>query len=221
MQKKSRRYSGLTIIHDRDGGQSQKSKEARNKQRDKMVKEVMGEEIKKDRKNPRPYFYIAQQYNYSKNFKQAIKYYKKYIKRSTNTQEKWLAYYTIAVCYGMLNRQSKALWNLWKANEMIPDRWEVCQLMGIIYATAGQYEKALSCLIESFKEDKGDFLYAPILKNNAATWDTIGKCFIDLKRGKEAKSAFKRALDIHNGPGGGELNKERAEELKKLIRYIE
>jgi len=221
MPKKSRRYSGLIVIHDRDGGQSKESIEERNKQRDKMVKEIMGEEIKKNKKNPRPYFYIAQQYNYSKNFKNAIKYYKKYIKRSTNTQEKWLAYYNIAVCYGMMNRKTKALWNLWKANEMIPNRWEVCQLAGIIYATNGQYEKGLSYLIESFKEDKGDFLYSPIVKNNAMTWDTIGKCFIDLRRGKEAKAAFKRALDIHNGPGPEKLNEKRAEELEKLLRYIE
>jgi len=221
MPKKSRRYSGFTVIHDRDGGQSKESIEDRNKQRDKMVKEIMGEEIKKDRKNPRPYFYIAQQYNYSKNFKNAVKYYKKYIKYSTNTQEKWLAYYNIAVCYGMMNRQSKALWNLWKANEMIANRWEVIQLMGIIYASGGQYTKGLNYLIESFKEDEGDFLYSPIVKNNAITWDTIGKCFIDLKQGKEAKAAFKRALDIHNGPGTEGLNKERAEELEKLLRYIE
>ena len=215
--KKPVRIPDFLIVHDRAGLQSKNAKAIRDAQRSKMVFEIMKKESKENPKNPRPYFYMGQQSYVERKFKQAIRYYKKYLKYSKNRGERWLTYYTIAQCNTLLNRYFFALWNLAKAEKEEPNRWETSQLTGLIYAMAGWDKKALKYLVDSFKENIGDFLYYPEIKNPADTWQLIG--FLFYRKGDlfQAKVAWNRALELAKDESVKKAMSQNLEIIKRMM----
>jgi len=230
--KNAVKYEEFKIQHDRIGNQALKAIKIRAEQREKMIPEIMTEEIKENPKSARPHFYLGQFSYVRKEFKKAIKYYKKYLKLSDNTEEMWMVGIQIAGAYNFLSTkkripilktiyQLKALRCLWEADKLRPGRWEIKKALGLLYAQAGWYKKAIDRLIESFEIQKGNFLYQPIERNDATTWDTIGNCFLNLNQKNEALTAWQRAIEIHEDPKRESLPPQRAKILKQLISYQE
>lgn len=215
--KSTKEFKDFVIIHDRIGLQSKKASAERDKQREKMVLEIMGAEIKKDKTQSRPYFYIAQHYHFQQKFKTAIKYYKKYLKYSKWKAERWLVCYNIASAYNLLNKRFWALWYLWKANEEIPNRWEISKTLGVTYALIGWHTKAVEYLVDSFKQNTGLFTFNPERRDDAQTWDFLGMCFYQMKQYRRAKVAWKRAIELEKNITNRKIFEQRLEILKRMI----
>jgi len=196
LTKKSVSFDSFLIKHDRDNLQSKESTEARNVQRDKMVNDIMNEKLKKNKGDIRAWFYLGQQNHINKNFKKAIYCYKKYLKYSTNKQERWLAYYYIATLQLLMKKYLRCYFTLYKANSEIPDRWEVCKMLGVIHMMIGKFEKGAEFFVESLGISNGHFLYHPELRDDAQTWDFIGLCFQGMKKYDEARRAWKESLKL-------------------------
>jgi len=212
-------YNGFIIRHDRENLQSRDAVKLRDEQRSKMVIEIMTEAMKKDKKNIRPYFYLAQQYFIQKDFKKAIKFYKKYLKYSKHKGERWLAYYEMAHARIFLNQKLRALWDLANADKEIPGRWEVEKMRGAIWAMVGNHEKAVKHFVQSFSEQVGNFTYCPEKRDNAQTWDFIGHCLYRLRRINEAKIAWERSLELERAKPEKEQDKNRLKILERMLKY--
>ena len=217
---KSRKfYNNFIIRHDRDNLQAPNAREIRDKQRSKMVREIMIREQKKDPKAPRPYFYLAQQNFHEKNFKESIKFYNKYLKVSKHKGERWLACYDIAAARVFLNQRLWALWALSSADEEIPGRWEVELLRGSIWAMIGNHEKAVGHYVNSFSQQTGNFTYCPAKRDDAETWNLIGRSLYILKKIPEAKVAWNRAIELEKAKPEKEQNKDRLKILQTMLEY--
>jgi len=210
-------FSEFLIRHDRENLQARESIEIRNKQRSEMVRKVMNGEIDRNPDNPRPYFYLAQQFFIERCFKEAIKMYKKYLKHSTHKGERWLVHYETAHARAFLGQYLRALWTLRDADEEIPGRWEVEKARGAIFAMAGKYERAITHLVESFNENTGTFTYYPEKRNDAQTWDFIANCLYILKKIPEAKVAWKRFLELEEKKPENERNNNQIEIIKRML----
>ncbi len=184
------------IVHDRDGSQSKEATAIRDKQRKEMITDIMGKEKKEDKNASRPYFYLAQQNFFSKNYIKAIKSYKSYLKRSKHKGERWLVYYNMAQCYSFVNKYFSALRSLDKADKEIPGRWEISKLRGMMLTLNKNYEEAVVHLVESFNKQTGNFTYCPEERDDAKTWNVIGHCLTMIQKPLEAKEAYKRFLEL-------------------------
>lgn len=217
---KSRKfYNNFIIRHDRDNLQAPDAREIRDKQRSKMVREIMIREQKKDPKAPRPYFYLAQQNFHERNFKESIKFYNKYLKVSKHKGERWLANYDIAAARVFLNQNLRALWALSRADKEIPGRWEVALLRGSVWAIIGNHERAVGHYVDSFSQQTGNFTYCPAKRDDAETWNLIGRSLYALKKISEAKIAWERAVELEKEKPDKEQNSQRLKILATMLKY--
>ncbi len=212
-------YNEFVIRHDRESRQSAKSREARNKQRSKMVIEIMMREREKDKTAIRPLFYLAQQYFVEKEFNKSIKFYSEYLKYSEHKGERWLVYYNIASARIFLNQNLRALWAMDGADKEIPGRWEIERLRGSIWAIIGNHKKALEHFIESFSEQEGNFTYCPVQRDDAGTWDLVGRSLYSLGKISEAKIAWNRSMEIEKEKPDKERNLQRLKLLATMLKY--
>jgi len=192
--KKTKMFSNFVIQHDRNNLQTKEAAEIRTKQRTEMMQRKLKEEIKKNKKNNRPYFYLGELHFSLKNFKLAKKYWKKYLKYSDNNQERWLVKYQIAGCYINQSLYPFALRWLKKAEKEIPGRWEVAKARGLTYLFLNDYQLAVNCLVESLKGPKEKTIYSPLQFDLFDTWDKIASCFRRLNLPQEAITALRQAL---------------------------
>lgn len=217
---KSRKfYKGFVIRHDREGLQAKEAIEARDKQRSEMVIGIIMKEMRKNKRAPRPLFYLAQQFFVQKDFKKAIKFYKKYLKYSKHKGERWLACYDIAKARLFLNQKLRALWALDSADKEIPGRWEIEKVRGAIWAMIGNHERAVKHFVDSFTEQTGDFTYYPEKRDDAQTWDFIGHCLLRLRKIDEAKIAWNRSLELERKKPDSEQDQNRLKILERMLKY--
>lgn len=209
--KNCRKYKDFLIEHDRHNLQSKKAAEERTTQRDRMVLGILAKKLKENKKDSRSAFYLAQQYSYNQNFKKAIKYYKHYLKYSTNKQERWLVWYELGNTYNVINKVKKAIKYFKKANSELPDRWEISKKIGGSYMMIKKWKEALTYLVDSFKINKTDFFFNPEMKNDSQTWFFISQCFFALREYPLGKTALLRAKKTQ---GNSKFEKLRDEELK-------
>ena len=89
---------------------------------DKFERDIylLTEDLKKNNKNMRSIFYLANSYYDSGKFTEAIEYYKKRIEIGGWTQEIWFSYYRIGLCYEKLGEIEKAIYN-WMEGYMVLD----------------------------------------------------------------------------------------------------
>jgi len=212
---KVEKYTEFIITHDRLGGQSEKSTAERLEQ----VKNTMEVELKKEIKNKdggvRALFYLARYYRQFYKWKKAIKYYKKYLKKSTYKAEKWLCCYEAGTISVALGKYLLALKFFNKANDELPNRWEIKKQIGLTYSLFKQYEKALVYLVESLDINTGEFTFNPEKRDDGGTWDKIGFCFFQLGKWFEAKEAWLKAIEIGTNKIQIEMNKKRVALLEK------
>ena len=205
------------ITHDRPRLQSKEAIEQRNAQRKDMVLGLMGNIIKKNKKDARALFYTAQQYLETEKFKTAVKYYKKCLKYSKIKPQRWIACYNASLCYNELGKHTKALYYLLQAEIEEPNRWEITKMIGITYAFIGWWEKAAKNLVDSFKVNTGTFMFNPAVRNDAQTWDYLGICFTQMEQQHKAQVAWRRALEINKQSETPLLSMERARLLETLL----
>ena len=213
--KSVEKYNDFLIVHDRAGGQTQKSTVARLKQ----VKVMMRQELKKELKVPetrtRALFYMARYYRQFHEWKKALRYYKKYLKTSGYVGEKWLCAYEAGIIANRINKPLKALKFFFWAHEIIPNRWEISKHIGSTYMFMCRYNKAVIFLVDALKGNSGEFSFNPETRNDGDTWDKIGMCFFHLKKYTEAREAWERSIEISTDKIQNELNTKRIEMLER------
>ena len=214
--KTTDKYTDFVIVHDRAGGQSEKSKRARLAQ----VKVMMKEELKKELKIPacktRALFYLARYYRQFGEWKKALKYYKKYLRHSSYVGEKWLCAYEAGVIASSIGKPLKALKFFEIADELIPGRWEISKHIGLTYLSFNHWRKASNYLVDSLKQNTGAFSFNPEQRNDGDTWDNIGFCFFQMKLFAEARASWERAIEVGTDPIQKKLNKKRIEMLDQV-----
>jgi len=216
---KSRVFFGECVIkHDRDHFQAKAAIAIRDTQRSEMVFSIMNKEVKKDPKNPRPWFYMAQQLMVQSSFSTAIKCYKRYLKYSKHKGERWLAFYEMSCAHVQLDHWLRALWCLRDADKEVPNRWEIAKKRGAIFAKKGKYKDAVIYLVDSLKQNTGLFTYCPEKRDDAHTWDLIGHCLLRLKDYPEAKVAFRRAIHLEKEKVYCERNHDHIRVWKQLLK---
>lgn len=201
--RRNMKYSEFVIIHDRENYQAQEGKDLRKEQREEMVVNELSEDIKKNKKDERANFYLGNLYLDKKEWKKAIKYYVRVARYGKKPNQRWLARFHLGICYNELGNPLFALWHFLKADEEQPNRWETAKMLGTAYAFIGWHTKALECWVDSFKINTGEFMFCPIPRNDAQTWDFMSIAFAVLGKKDEMKTACMQALreERENGPG--------------------
>lgn len=207
--KTSKVYKEFVIIHDRIHLQTEEAVKERGQQRHKMVFGILHKRIKKNKKDHRSLFYLAQQYRSTGKAKKAIKYYKQYLKYSPSEQEKWLARYYIGTSFNLLNKPKKAIKFFKSAEKELIDRWEISKRVGTTYMLLAKWKEALDHLVDSFKINKGDYHFYPEHRNDAQTWFFVSQCFFALRKYEEAKIALRRSLVAQTTSPWGQLPEEQ------------
>lgn len=112
---------------------------------DKFERDIklLTEGIKKEPKNERYYFYLAQSYKDTQQHSKAIEFYKKRISLGGWLEEVWYSHYMIATIYAIEKNDKELEWWGNKAFELRPERVEPLYLMTKYFRTQGQYFKAI------------------------------------------------------------------------------
>ena len=211
------KFDNFVIIHDRVNLQTEEAKKIRKKQRTEMITSELGPKAKKDKKDSRANFYLGNLYLDTKEWKKAIMYYKRVAKYENKTNQKWLARFHIGICYNELKKSLHALYHFRKAEKEQPNRWETAKMLGTTYALLGWNKKAIKHWVDSFKINTGQFMFNPILRNDAETWDWISLGFAVLGNTEKSKIACKQALREEREHGPGLLSLEKIKILEQII----
>lgn len=185
----------FVIKHDRENGQAKDAIARREAQRDEMLPRIMGDRIKNNPKDLRALFHLGNYYMLLKDWKQAIGFYKQYLKYGDMPEECYLMALNKSLCHQMLNQNVRALWSAHKADRFLPNRWETARIYGNIYFLQGRWEKAVKWLVRSFDQNNRRYLYEPFPRDLQISWDMIAMCFMNLGQKKEAVTALERAID--------------------------
>lgn len=201
--KGSVKYDSFVIKHDRVNLQTKEGAKIREEQRTEMLEKELIPDVKKDKKNVRANFYLGNLYLDTKEFKKAIPHYKRVVKYGERVNQKWLACFHIGICYNELGKHLRALNWFWKGEKHQPNRWENAKMLGTTYAFLGWNKKALEYWIDSFKINTGQFMFNPLFRNDAETWDFISLTFAIMGEVEKSKTACQQALreERENGPG--------------------
>lgn len=209
-------FSDFIVKHARVGGQEESAIKNRSEQSDKMVTEIMGEQLKKDKKNTRASFHLANHYQAMGNFKKALEMQNLYLKYSKMPGERWLTYFNRALGHFALGNNYRAIWATNKAEKETQERWELAKIRGIILMKMEIYQTAISFFIDSFEENKGDETYKPMIRNNAETFNLMGECHFRLGEFREAGIAFIEASKKEKDENKKELFFKRGKLMEKM-----
>ena len=154
--------------------------------------------------NNRYYFYLANSYNDSGQYENAIKYYEIVIKMNGWIQEKWYSLYKIGLCYKKLNNIKNSIYYWMEGIEICKNRVEnIYEIINYYrhqekYEIAYHYYKiALDVLKKLNNSEKDSFLF---LHNDVYTWKLdfeyyIMSYYINNKNIKELNSILINILN--------------------------
>lgn len=201
--EKNMKYDEFVIIHDRTNYQSEHGKQIRSEQREQMITTQLGADLKKDKNNIRANFYTGNLMIEQKEWKEAIHYFLKVAKFTKIKSQKWLVHLNLGICYNELGKPLRALWHFYKAEKTQPNRWEIAKMKGTTYALLGWHKKAMEHWVDSFKINTGQFMFSPLPRNDAETWDFISLTFAISGQMEKSIIAALQALkeEMDNGPG--------------------
>jgi glycosyltransferase involved in cell wall biosynthesis len=211
-------YPSFIIVHDRVNLQDEDSAKIRERQRNEQMPRIMGERIKKDKRDLRALFHLSVFYQTNNQNKKALHYSKRYLKYSTLKEERWYMYFNRALIFSLLGKNFRAFWAINQAEGEIAERWETQKLKGLIFFNAKKYEKALDCLVDSFKKNKMPHSYQPWPIDSAGTWNVIGECFFNLGILDKASIAFRTASEQSKEEFQKQFFKARADLLEKMLK---
>ncbi|OGY41923.1 MAG: hypothetical protein A2Y67_03835 [Candidatus Buchananbacteria bacterium RBG_13_39_9] len=206
----------VVIQHDRNESQSVTSAEARERQRNYQMPEIMGILLKDNPKNTRASFHLVLYYMGRFMFKEAKKCRKLFLKHSKVAGDRWFIYFNQAL--GFLS-QHKFFWaylSACSADRETPGRWEVEKLKGMIFFSQRNYRRALSFFVKSMHENTCDVRFKPWQVDLAGTWNLIGESFFQLGNFEEAGEAFNRASERANTDVSRDFLKRRSALMFKI-----
>jgi SAM-dependent methyltransferase len=207
---------GFNIDHLRSSHQDKESAAARDKQRDFLVQRHFKEMLKKDRKNPKAWFYLGQHFNYIGQARQAIKYYKGYLHYSKNKEERWLVYFEIASIYLKSQRYFRALRALQNCEKEIPGRWEAKFSLGVLYGVIDRVDTSLNYFVASLENGKEPHIYNPLAHDEAVIFDFIAAGLHSKNKIVEAKIAWRRSLEVERKKPKNQQNKLKIEIWERM-----
>jgi len=211
-------YPGFIVEHDRVGVQDPAAIEARQRQTDDMVPKFLGAELKKNPKNLRAPFHLGLYWETKGEYKKALFYYSKYLKYSKDKQERWFILFYCAICRLSLGHFFRAFRFASFAEHEVPGRWETSKLKGLIFSRKKKYTKAIECLVDSLKDNKGNTLYKPWKRELGGTWNLIGECFFNLHNFEKAYIAFDRAAAVTEDKDKKEFLEKRAALMREIFK---
>lgn len=188
-------YPGFKIKHARIGGQAAAAVEEREKQRDYHVAGIMAKEYKGNKKNIRAAFHLALHTQSRGKVRQAMRWWKRYLKYSSDVGERWYAFFNISLCQLAMGHLFRAFWYADKAEGETPGRWEVQKLKGLIYFNRKRYAEAAEFFVGSFGVNTGVISYLPWPRDDAGTFSQIGECLFNQGVYDRASMAFAKAAE--------------------------
>lgn len=186
---------GIKIKHDRLGGQSEEAIKARAEQRDKMVPEIMGQQVKDNPKNLRALFHLAMWAWSRKNWKMFFKFAKKYLKYSDCQAEIWFVLFNMSLAHLFSKHYWRAEYYALEAEKFDTNRWEVQKLLGMIYAEQKKFDVAVEYLITSQTMNDLGGVYRPWRRDSAGTWNLVADCYFNADEYEKAVIAWKTASE--------------------------
>lgn len=210
--------TGGLIKHDRPGGQTDKATIKRNEQRTKMMLEIMDKNLRKDKKDTRAALHLGIHFQAIGQEKNAINYYKQFLKYSQDAQDIFIVCYQMAVCYMKMEKLKDAeqilKYGLGKCGEL----WELNLLMGAVKAQQKKHIEAISYFVKSQEPNATPQRYFPIKRSNGRLWDQIASEFFQIKEFEKAATAWERASEMMDDEVVEKLFHDRAELMIKIAR---
>lgn len=213
-------FFDFVAVHDRENLQSAEAVEARNKQRSEMIFSILVDNFKKDKTDSRPLYYLGQQCVFEKKWAEAKKWYKKFLKVGTVKGERWTALYTLGLCSANLEQRWRSLWYFFKADDVLPGRWETHKRIAASYMNLGLWSQAAEYFVKALEVQVGNFSSYPEPRDDAETWDFLGRCFFNLHKNFEAKAAWTRSLELEKMKPAAKIFKDRLEVLERVLKML-
>ena len=188
--KKTALCTGVVIKHNRTEGQNISAIQERDKQRDYLLPKSMKQALAENPKDLRALFHFALWYQTKGDYRNTLKYQNLFLKWSPASSDKYYILFNRSMLFMGKNKLFRAFWAINKANEAEPNRWETEKMKGLIFFARGSYEKALTCFVDSFNNNKQDYAYKPLKRDDAGTWNLIGECFYRRGVYSKASTAF-------------------------------
>jgi GT2 family glycosyltransferase len=189
-------YSEFLIKHDRMGGQAPAAAQLRENQRNEQLPRILGAQFEKSKKNTRASFHLALHAQSQGDFRDAIRWWKRFLKYARDRGERWYAFFNLSLCHLSLGHFFRAFWAASRADDETPGRWEVSKIKGLIFFQRNKFQKAVECFIDSFKNNTGIVSYKPWVRDLTEIWNLIGECFYNLGFLDKAFLAFGRAAEL-------------------------
>lgn len=183
----------FVIVHDRNNAQSIESIKFREEQRDRMIPQLMQKKLDENPKDQRALFNLANWHMTKNHLKEAIHFYKRCIKVTPNSDEKYFLQAQVGISHQLLGNDLRATWAFFDLEKICPDRWETKRLIGGIYMQREQFEKAVDYLVYALEPNKQKYLYNIFEHSLVELWDCIGMCFNALDNPAEAAIAWEQA----------------------------
>jgi glycosyltransferase involved in cell wall biosynthesis len=218
--KSSAKILYFKVTHDRNQYQSEESTKIRAKQRNEMIFSIMLGNIKKNRKDTRSLFYLGQQCIFEGRYKDALKWYRRYLRHSKYKAERFSVRYSMGIAHSQLGNKWRAIYAFMRMDSEMPGRWETQKRIGACYMWLGVWQMALPCLVEALGKQDGPFSFNPEERNDAETWDLIGQCFFNLKDYQKAKVAWNRCIELTKGKTGNSDFFRRVKVLEELMKSL-
>lgn len=203
----SESFNDLLIVHDKIFGQDPKSIKIREEQKDDMVPRHLLSSLKNDKTDTHASFHLGLHYHLRHNYNFAIKFYKLFLSYSKNKQQRWLVFFNLSLCYLSQGKKYRAFYFASRADDELPNRWEIKRLKGFILMASKKYSKAIDYFLSSLSFSSSGYIYKPLPFNKSGVYRIIGDCFFSLGNYIESVQFFRNALDI-----------EKDDKIKKLLR---
>lgn len=210
--------SGVVIKHNRTKGQTLSGSEFREKQRNYQMSTLMLNEYKENPKDLRVIFHLALWYQTQHDFKKAKKFQNLFLKFSPAQSDRYFILYNKAMLHFEKSNLFRAFLSINRAGWEEEGRWETDKLKGVILFARGKYEKALTHLVDSFNNNKRDFAYKPLKRDDAGTWNLIGECFYRRGVYDKASTAFRLASQRAESDEQKKFFASRADLMNDMIK---
>lgn len=191
----------LTIIHDRDNGLAPSQREARAKQRSRMMPWIFTWNLLKNPSDLRSRYYLARYYQDAKKWHVAMRHYTIYLEKTSNPTEAYQAAYQAHMCALATENYAKALEFLDFCELAAPMRWETYKRKGMIYIEKQNWPQAIINLEASLKESPQIGFDSPEPKQEAHTRERLGFAYYQVGDFLQAKKHWQDALE-HKPPKG-------------------
>jgi len=211
-------YEAFVIKHDRIEGQSKRAADEREAQRFEQEPRIMGEAYRKNKKDTRATFHMALHYQAYGKPKEALKWWKRFLKYNKDPGERWYAYFNMSLISWWLGRYFRAGIYSVKADAETPGRWEIKKLKGMILYEQRKYKKASEYLVDCFSNNSGIISYHPWKRDLSGTYNLIGDCLYNQGIYDKASLAYGHAAQVCDDKEFKNILAARADLMLEMLK---